>query len=474
MNRSPAADSCFCIYVWHPGRKAGNDSIDKQETSHMYEKISRQLFTFLKKCPTAFHTVKAMEDVFEADGFLQLRESETWDIRPEGKYYVTRNDSSIIAFHTGKDLTDYRFHIAASHSDSPTFKIKEHALLEVKHKYIQLNTEGYGGMLCATWFDRPLSVAGRVILKDGNQFTKKLVRIDRDLVLLPSVAIHMNRNANDGYTYNKQVDLLPLFGQGRSEKEDFKKLIASSLDVPESAIYGSDLFLYNRQEPSIWGAGHEFISASRLDDLQCAYASLQGFLDGRPGRQVNVFACFDNEETGSETKQGAGSTFLYDVLWRIHTSLEKSPEDYFRAISGSFMLSVDNAHAVHPNHPEKTDAENCVYMNEGIVIKTHAGQKYASDGVSIALFRAVCEAAGVPVQFFANRSDQAGGSTLGNISSTKVSLNTIDTGLPQLAMHSAYETAGVKDTDYMIKAARQFFSVCFYEKDGGICMEHTS
>ncbi|MDE7312231.1 MAG: M18 family aminopeptidase [Eubacterium sp.] len=437
----------------------------------MYKKISQEMTEFLKECPTAFHAVAKIGRELEGNGFERLRETGEWNIKPGGKYYVTRNDSSVIAFCIGTELSDYSFHIAASHSDFPTFKVKEHAELEGKKKYMQLNTEGYGGMLCATWFDRPLSVAGRVVVKEQDHFITKLVNIDRGLVMIPSVAIHMNRAVNDGYAYNKQVDMLPLFGGEGSKKGDFMKLIAQAAGVSAEAVYGSDLYLYNRQEPSVWGAQEEFISAQHLDDMQCAYASLKGFLEGKQAKNVNVYACFDNEEVGSGTKQGAGSTFLYDVLRRIHMGLGKPEKDYYRAVAGSFMLSADNAHAVHPNHPEKTDVENCVYMNEGIVVKSHAGQKYTSDAVSIALFREICEKAKVPVQFFANRSDEAGGSTLGNISAGKVSVNAVDIGLPQLAMHSAYETAGIKDTCYMIKAMKQFFSVHFSDRDGNLYLE---
>lgn len=432
----------------------------------MYKKISQEMTDFLQKCPTAFHAVANIARQLSENGYQRLRENETWEIRPGGNYYVTRNDSSVIAFRLGTELLDYSFNIAASHSDFPTFKIKEHAELEVKKKYIQLNTEGYGGMVCSSWFDRPLSVAGRVIVKEQDHFAAKLVNIDRDLVMIPGLAIHMNRSVNDGYAYNKQVDMLPLFGAQESKKGDFDELIAQAAGVSKDAVYGSDLYLYNRQKPSVWGAQEEFISAQHLDDMQCAYASLQGFLQGEQERSVDVYACFDNEEVGSGTKQGAGSTFLYDVLRRIHLGLGRTEEDYYRAIASSFMLSADNAHAVHPNHPEKTDVENCVYMNEGIVIKSHAGQKYTSDAVSIALWRDICKKAEVPVQFFANRSDEAGGSTLGNISSQKVSLKAVDIGLAQLAMHSAYETAGMKDTCYMIRAMKQFFSTHFCEKDG--------
>ncbi len=427
----------------------------------------QQLFHFIKNSPTAFHAIFEMKENLERAGYQELREKDNWSLTAGGKYYVTRNDSSIIAFHIGTGFSmnsgapsnGYGFKIVASHSDSPAFKVKENAELEVRKKYVQLNTEGYGGMICSTWLDRPLSVAGRVIVRDGDHFQAKLVNIDRDLVLIPNLSIHINRKVNDGYAYNKQVDMVPLFGGSDVKKGDFQKLVAKEAGVEASSVYGSDLFLYNRQEPSVWGANEEFISAPRLDDLQCAYAALQGFLkaDLSAGSSINVYACFDNEEVGSGTKQGAGSTFLYDVLRRINLGLHKSEEDYYRAIASSFMLSADNAHAVHPNHPEKTDLENCVYMNEGVVVKSHAGQKYTSDAVSIAIFKSLCETAGVPVQFFANRSDEAGGSTLGNISSGQVSLPAVDIGLPQLAMHSAYETAGVKDIEYMIRVIQVFF-----------------
>ena len=252
--------------------------------------------------------------------------------------------------------------------------------------------------------------------------------------------------------------MLPLFGGEKSQKGDFKKLIAKHLNVDEKDIYGMDLYLYNRMAPSIWGANDEFISSPKLDDLQCAFTSLQGFINGSNDKSINVFACFDNEEVGSATKQGAGSTFLYDVLYRINKGLGKDDEDFYRAIASSFMLSGDNAHAVHPNHPEKTDINNCVYMNDGIVVKSHAGQAYTSDALSIAVFKGLCEKVNVPVQFFANRSDVVGGSTLGNIAMSQVSMNSVDIGIAQLAMHSSYETAGIKDTYYMIQVMKEFFS----------------
>lgn len=424
----------------------------------MDKKISQELMAFIKQSPTAFHAVDNMKKMLKENDYEELLEGQAWKIKPGKRYFVSRNNSSIIAFNLGSKLDKYSFNVAASHSDSPTFKIKENAEIEIKGKYTQLNTEGYGGMLCATWLDRPLSIAGRVMIQEGDSYITKLVNIDRDLVMIPNVAIHMNRAVNDGFAYNKQIDMLPLFGGSDSKAGDLKHLIAEQLNVADENIYGMDLYLYNRMEPSIWGVNEEFISCSQLDDLQCAYASLQGFLKGSNDQSINVFACFDNEEVGSGTKQGAGSTFLYDILKRVNNALGKNDEEFYQALASSFMLSADNAHAVHPNHPEKTDVNNCVYLNEGVVVKSHAGQKYTSDALSIAVFKGLCKKANVPVQFFANRSDALGGSTLGNIAMAQVSMNCVDIGLPQLAMHSSYETAGIKDTYYMIKVMEEFFN----------------
>lgn len=421
----------------------------------MYRETAEQLLAFIEKSPSCFHAIKNMKDILLAEGFAQLREEDKWEIVNGGKYFVTRNDSSIVAF-TIPETGAFGYRIMASHSDSPTFKIKENPEMEVDKKYVKLNVERYGGMLCAPWFDRPLSVAGRVIVKEGDAFVTKFVDVDRDLLMIPNLAIHMNREVNDGYKYNAQVDMLPLYGD-ISSKDTFMKSIAEAAGVKEEDILGHDIFLYNRVKGSIWGANEEFVSSSRLDDLQCAFSSLQGFLKGEKKEYAAVHCVLDNEEVGSGTKQGADSTFLYDTLVRINECLGLSYKEYLRALAKSFMLSADNAHAVHPNHKEVADPVNRPYMNEGIVIKHSANQKYCTDGVSAAVFKDLCREAGVPFQTFTNRSDMLGGSTLGNISNTKVALNAVDIGLPQLAMHSPYETAGVKDTYYLIQAAEKFF-----------------
>ncbi|MDM8311522.1 aspartyl aminopeptidase [Clostridium cadaveris] len=431
----------------------------------MSSKYVKELFNFIEKSPSCFHAIEAIKDQLKSEGFVELLEGKTWSLEVGKKYYVTRNLSSVIAFKIPSKA--YKsFHIVASHSDAPTFKIKENAELEVNSKYVQLNTERYGGMLCSTWFDRPLSIAGRILVKGENGVKTHLVNIDKDLVVIPNVAIHMNRTANDGYAYNAQVDMLPLYGSNDA-KDSFLKLVAENAGVKVEDILGTDLFLYNRMNGTVAGLNEEFILCAKLDDLECTFTSLQGFLKGQSENSASVYCVFDNEEVGSGTKQGAASTFLYDTLKRINMAMGRSEEDYYTTVASSFMLSADNAHAVHPNHPSKSDPTNRVYMNEGIVIKYNANQKYTTDGVSSAIFKNICESVDVPCQSFTNRSDMLGGSTLGNISNSQVSLNTVDIGLPQLAMHSTYETAGAKDLEYMVKAVEAFYNSCIEAVEDG-------
>lgn len=421
----------------------------------MYQKISEELLTFLRKSPSCFQAADQVREALVAHGFQQLKEDEKWNLEVNHSYFTMRNSSSVIAFTIPENARN-GYRIMASHSDSPTFKIKENPEMAVEKKYVKLNVERYGGMLCAPWFDRPLSIAGRVITEENGELVTHLVNVDRDLVLIPNLAIHMNREVNDGYKYNSQKDMLPLYGD-ITAKDTFMKTIAEAAGVKEESILGHDLFLYNRQPGTIWGASNEFVSSGRLDDLQCAFSSLQGFLRGDKKEHISLFCLLDNEEVGSGTKQGAASTFLYDTLMRINASLDLTYEDYLVNLAKGFMISADNAHAIHPNHTDMADPVNRPYLNEGIVIKFNANQKYCTDGVSAAMFKSLCKKAGVPYQTFTNRSDILGGSTLGNISNTKVALNTVDIGLPQLAMHSPYETAGVKDTWYLIQAVEKFY-----------------
>ena len=347
--------------------------------------------------------------------------------------------------------------MTAAHGDSPTYKVKAVPELEGPGEYLRLDVESYGGMIDSTWLDRPLGVAGRALVREGDQLVSRLVHVRRDVLLIPSVAIHFNREVNTGMAYNRQIDLCPLFSAGRLKRGAFDAMVADELGVRPEQVAARDLFLVNHQAPSIWGWANEFVSAPKLDDLQCAFASLKAFLAGGNAHDVSVFACLDNEEVGSTTKQGALSTFLRDTLVRTNAALGHGEEDYLRALARSFLVSCDNAHAVHPNHPEKTDDANAPRLNGGPVIKESANQKYTTDALSRAVFRELCERASVPVQTFANRSDSAGGSTLGNLSNTQVSVHAVDIGLPQLAMHSSYETAGADDTTLAIAALTKFF-----------------
>ena len=422
----------------------------------MYIETTEKLLDFIEKSPTAFQAVDEMQKRLTENGFEVLSEKEYWKLVPGGKYLVTRNNSALIAFCIPEKESRV-FHIMASHSDSPSFKIKENPEIKVDNSYVKLNVEKYGGMLMAPWFDRPLSVAGRVIIRRNGGLKEKLINIKRDLVMIPNLAIHMNREANNGVSYNPQKDLLPLFAAENTDRT-LSELIAEQVGIKKEDIISHDLFLYNRMPGTVWGADREFVSSARLDDLQCAFASMEGLLRAQNHESIAVHCVMDNEEVGSGTKQGAASTFLKDTLLRINMGLGRTYEEYLMTLAGSFMVSADNAHALHPNYTDKTDPTNHPVLNKGIVIKFNANQKYCTDAVSAAICKELCTKAGVPYQAFVNRSDIAGGSTLGNISNTQVPMNTVDIGLPQLAMHSPYETAGVKDTEYLVRAAEELFA----------------
>ncbi len=420
------------------------------------KEASKELLEFIRLSTSPFHAVANLKSMLDAAGFVELLEEKKWDLKNGGKYYTTRNDSSIIAFKVPKgDFTN--FQLVASHSDSPSFKVKENAELFTDGNYVELNVEKYGGMICAPWFDRPLSLSGRAMVRTANGIESRLINFDRNLCMIPNVAIHMNREINEGYKFHPQKDMIPLLGEA-SAKGKFEELVAKEAGVDEKDVISKDLFLYNRMEGTFWGADEEYISSPKLDDLQCAFTSTKAFIEGGNDKSVTVCAVFDNEEVGSLTKQGADSTLLYDVLRRICINLGKTEEEYLMAIAGSFMLSADNAHAVHPHHMDKADPTNRPHMNEGIVIKYNANQKYTTDAVSAAVFTEILDKAGVKHQSYVNHSDIAGGSTLGNIANAHVSLNTVDIGLAQLAMHSPYETAGAYDTAYMTEGIKAFYN----------------
>ena len=440
-----------------------------EKTTERDVELCGELIDFVNESPSMFHAVAAIRRRLDAAGFAYLPEGAAWDVVPSGSYYTVRNNSSVIAWRVGANVDatapeGYHFQLAAAHGDSPTFKLKASPELPGPGDALRLDVEAYGGMIDYTWFDRPLSLAGRVLVRgeggNAGRIESRLVSLDRDVALIPSLAIHLDRDVNKGFAPNRAVDLCPLFSSGDLGAGSVLQLIADDLGVTPERILGHDLFLVNRQRPVVWGAAREFVSAPKLDDLMCAFAALKGLLAGAPSNDaaVSVYACFDNEEVGSGTKQGAMSTFLRDTLARVNGALGGTDESYRRALAGSMLVSCDNAHAVHPNHPEKMDEANRVYLNRGIVVKEAANQHYCTDAFSRAAFCALCDRAEIPYQGFANRSDMAGGSTLGNLSNVQASMHGVDVGLPQLAMHSAYETAGARDAAIAVKALTTFYA----------------
>lgn len=425
---------------------------------------AEKCLAFIDKSVSCFHAVENIAECLEKKGLTKLEEREAWELKRGKGYFVKRNDSSLIAFRIPAGETK-GFHITASHSDSPAFKLKAKAEIPVEDNYIKLNVEPYGGMIYAPWLDRCLSVAGRIICRREGKLESRTVNIDEDLLIIPNQAIHMNREMNSSLSYNPQTDLQPLMSAWKEEEPEDKeekssiltRRIASCAGVREEEILGSDLFLYVREKGRLAGFGGELMVSPRLDDLECVFASLEAFLETEPEETVSVLAVFDNEEVGSHTKQGAASTFLEDVLSRTGEALGKTGSAYRRMLAESFMISADNAHGVHPNHPETSDVACRPYLNGGIVIKYHGGQRYTTDAYSEAVMKDVCDKAGVPWQVFCNRSDKQGGSTLGNVSAGQVSIPTVDIGLAQLAMHSAVETAGSKDVEYLIRALKAFY-----------------
>ena len=416
--------------------------------------ISRDLIHFIAKSPSTFHAVRGIKAALLYAGFTEIREEDTWQIEKGGKYVVTRNGSALMAFTVPQEGAE-AFHITASHCDSPTFKIKEDPEI-ADGPYVKLNVEGYGGMIMSTWLDRPLSVAGRLLVTENGHLAEKLVAIDGTMLVIPSVAIHMDRSMNQHKEWKVQKDMLPLYGM-TGAKTPFMDVIAAAAKVKAEDILAHDLILYSRVPAAIWGEEREFISSPKLDDLQCAFACFRGFTQGEKEKYISVYALFDNEEVGSATSQGAGSTFLANTLERLARSLGYSYDETMAMIARSFMISADNAHSVHPNYPEYADPVNRPVINGGIVIKYSAAQKYATNAFSAAYFKKLCKDHDIPTQAFTNHSDNPGGSTLGNISNTVIAMPTVDIGLPQLAMHSSYETAGVKDTAYLVDAVTKFY-----------------
>ncbi len=412
----------------------------------MKEQI-QSLKDFLDASVSVYHAAAYLASRLEQAGYTRLQEKDSWELVPGGKYYLVRGGTAVMAFRIPQGQPA-GFLLSASHADRPAFKIKENA--ELKGNYTRLATEKYGGMLMGTWLDRPLSIAGRVLVETETGVQSRLVNIDRDLLLMPNVAIHMNRQANEGYKWNPTCDTVPLLGS----KEAAGKLEKLLEEQAGGKILGHDLYLYIRQKATVWGLEEEYISAAALDDLACAWGCTQGFLKAAESESIPVLCVFDSEEVGSASNQGADSDLLNNLLGRICKALKLSKK---QLLAQSFLISADNAHAVHPNHPEFADPNNAPVVGGGLVLKFNANQRYTTDGVSAAVFRKVCARAGVPVQTYCNRADLPGGSTLGNISATHVSVPSADIGLPQLAMHSCFETAGVKDAIYLEEAMAAYY-----------------
>ena len=426
----------------------------------------REMLSFIDGNPTAYHTTAAVRDILLKAGFAELLESRKWALEPGKDYFVCRNGSSIIAFRMGDQLENYSFNVAAAHTDSPCFRIKENAEIHMGQNYTKLNTEGYGGMIMPSWLDRPLTVAGRLLVRTESGIESRLVCPDRALACIPNLCIHFNRDLNNGMKYNPQVDLQPIFG---GKGGNLKEVLAAEAGVKAEDILDADLVLATREKAVRMGLNGEYFMSGRIDDLECAYTTLWGFLQGRGEEEGrgDIWVMFDNEEVGSSSRQGAQGTLMADVLARIEESMGVSREQSIRARTNSLVLSADNGHATHPNHPEKSDPANPVVMGGGVLLKYNARQTYTTSGFTGAAFTAICKKAGVPVQVFANRADVPGGSTLGNLLGHQILMPMVDIGLGQLAMHSAMETASCADAEYMAKAVAEYYNTpIFQPKDG--------
>ncbi len=420
-----------------------------------YLEQAKKLVDFIAASPTAYHAVREAEKMLTEKGFIELEEDKSFEIERGRSYYLKRSQSALIAFCVPEEPEF--FNIVASHTDSPCFKVKWNPEVRNKDLPTRLNTEVYGSLLAYTWFDRPLSLAGRVFYREEGEIVERLVDFKNNLnLVIPSLAIHQNREANNGWKISMQKEMLPLLGDG---DEDLLSIVAYECNTKVTDILDYDLYLYNNTPPVFSGAESEYFSSPRIDDLECAYSSLVSLLASKSKKAISMITLFDNEETGSGTRQGALSDFLVETIERISSSLKWSEEKRYIAKAKSFMLSADNGHAVHPAFPEKSDITNKPRMNGGVLIKYAASQKYTTNGESGALTKSLLEKNGISYQIFFNNSDIAGGSTLGNLSTQKISIRTCDCGLAQLAMHSSYETAGVKDVTSLIAFFRAFLSL---------------
>ncbi len=426
------------------------------------KKTSSELLALLDASPVNFLAAAYVERQLEANGFHRLDAAEPFPtLRAGDQYFITKNETAVFAFRVGTKLpAEAGFKLICAHSDSPGFRIKPRAEMWCEGGIVKLNTEVYGGPILYTWFDRPLSVAGRVLLRSDKPLhpVVKRVRIERPLLVIPHLAIHFNRQVNEGNPLSKQKDMLPVLGIVNEKLEAdglLLNVLAEELDVKVGDILDFDLCLYDVQKAVLTGLHEEFVSSGRLDDLAMVHAGLHALLNSNTTEMTQVLAVFDNEETGSGTKQGAASPVLRNLLERV----AGDSEALYRAVERSFMISADMAHAVHPNYPEKHDPTNHPVMGGGPVIKINANQKYVTDAESAAVFAEVCRLAGVPCQYFVNHSDSAGGSTLGNILTAQLPMRGVDMGNPMWGMHSVRETASVQDQEYVCRAFTKFFEL---------------
>lgn len=424
-----------------------------------------ELIDFMDKSVVNFLAVDTVKTSLELAGYQYLDPKDAWSLVPGGKYYTTQNNSAIFAFIVGDKHPESGFRIIAAHSDSPGFRVKPNCEMVSDGDMLKLNTEVYGGPIFNTWFDRPLSLAGRVILRGDTPMTPKttLVCFDKPMCTIPNLAIHFNRAVNDGKALSAQKDMLPIVGRLPDLENPsgwLTRQIADRLNVAEEDILDYDISLYDTTGACVVGAYNDFITSGRLDDLSMVHAAMTALLQcNHDCADTRVMAVFDNEETGSGTKQGAASPILDYILRRVNLCMGGNEQDYMRAVAKSFMVSADNAHGVHPNYIEKQDPTNHPVLGNGPVIKINARCKYMTDAESAAIFAQICKSAGVPVQYFVNHSDVAGGSTLGNILTSQIPLRGVDMGAAIWAMHSARETASVQDHIYIIKAFTQFFNI---------------
>ncbi len=426
-----------------------------------YKNLGKDLLDFIEKSPTSFHATKNIKDKLEENNYVKLDENDRWDLKPGNKYYLQRNDSAVIAFTYGENNVERGFNLIGAHTDSPLLKIKNEAVIK-KHNYIKIGTEVYGGPIVHTWLDRELSIAGRVTIEENDKIVSKMINFEKPMAIIPNLAIHMNRKVNKGFEYNKQKHLPAIISTEKDDSSDedknyLKQLVADKINTKYENIYELDLFLYDITSPKLTGIEDEFITSGRMDDLAMCHSILEALTQDEDYKYTNIGIFYDNEEIGSRTYQGANSNFLRDTLERLIIAEGGDRQDYFRAISNSFLISADQAHALHPNFSDKHDSNYTPIINKGPVVKLNANFRYATTSETASYFEKLCKDADVPFQRLANRSDMKSGSTIGPMTSSLLNVKTVDVGNPLWAMHSIRETGGIKDHYYITEVFKRFF-----------------